>query len=144
MVGLIGYGFIVQIGDFVSCQKVGKIFFVLDDGEVLLLVFVLGDVVVLQFGVFSIQGWLLSFLFDEFKYQFKGGKGLMLMDLEVKDCVVLLVCFIMQLCVYGSGCGGKFCEEVLKNQFFVVYVGKCVCKGKVVEGLQRVVCFVFD
>jgi topoisomerase-4 subunit A len=97
-----------------------------------------GDAVALQLGVLSAQGRLLSFPLDELKHQPKGGKGLMLMDLEAKDSVVSVACFTTQLRVLGSGRGGKPRDEVLKNQSLAAHAGKRARKGKAVEGLQKV------
>jgi topoisomerase-4 subunit A len=136
--GSTGYGFIAQVGDLVGRQKAGKTFLALDDGETPLLAPVPGDAVALQLGVLSAQGRLLSFPLDELKHQPKGGKGLMLMDLEAKDSVVSLACFTTQLRVLGSGRGGKPRDEVLKNQSLAAHAGKRARKGKAVEGLQKV------
>lgn len=136
--GSTGYGLIAQLGDLVGRQKAGKTFLALDDGEVPLLAVVPGDAVALQLGVLSAQGRLLTFPLDELKHQPKGGKGLMLMDLEDKDTVVSLACFTQQLRVEGSGRGGKPREEVLKNQSLGAYAGKRARKGRPVEGLQKV------
>jgi topoisomerase-4 subunit A len=136
--GSTGYGFVAQVGDLVGRQKAGKTFLALDQGETPLLAPVPGDAVALQLGVLSAQGRLLSFPLDELKHQPKGGKGLMLMDLEAKDSVVSVACFTTQLRVLGSGRGGKPRDEVLKNQSLAAHAGKRARKGKAVEGLQKV------
>lgn len=92
----------------------------------------------------SSQGRLLSFPLDELKHQPKGGKGLMLMDLEAKDTVVSLACFTSQLRVLGSGRGGKPKEELLKASGLAAHAGKRARKGKAVEGLQKVARLVTD
>jgi topoisomerase-4 subunit A len=136
--GSTGNGFVAQVGDLVGRQKAGKTFLALDQGETPLLAPVPGDAVALQLGVLSAQGRLLSFPLDELKHQPKGGKGLMLMDLEAKDSVVSVACFTTQLRVLGSGRGGKPRDEVLKNQSLAAHAGKRARKGKAVEGLQKV------
>jgi topoisomerase-4 subunit A len=138
MAGSTGYGFIALTGDLVGRQKAGKTFLALDEGEVPLLAMVPNDAVALQLGVLSAQGRLLSFQLDELKHQPKGGKGLMLMDLEGKDSVLSVACFTTQLRVLGSGRGGKPREELLKNQSLAAHAGKRARKGKVVDGLQKV------
>ncbi|WP_422013966.1 DNA topoisomerase IV subunit A [Roseateles sp.] len=138
MAGTTGYGFIAQLGDLVGRQKAGKTFLALDAGEAPLLAAVPGDAVALQLGVLSAQGRLLTFPLDELKHQPKGGKGLMLMDLEAKDSVVSVACFTTQLRVLGSGRGGKPREELLKNQSLAAHAGKRARKGKAVDGLQKV------
>jgi topoisomerase-4 subunit A len=136
--GSTGNGFVAQVGDLVGRQKAGKTFLALDQGETPLLAPVPGDAVAPQLGVLSAQGRLLSFPLDELKHQPKGGKGLMLMDLEAKDSVVSVACFTTQLRVLGSGRGGKPRDEVLKNQSLAAHAGKRARKGKAVEGLQKV------
>ncbi|MFG6431036.1 DNA topoisomerase IV subunit A [Roseateles sp. LYH14W] len=136
--GSTGYGLIAQLGDLVGRQKAGKTFLALDDGEAPLLAMVPNEAVALQLGVLSAQGRLLTFPLDELKHQPKGGKGLMLIDLEGKDTVISLACFTQQLRVEGSGRGGKPREEVLKNQSLAAHAGKRARKGKQVEGLQKV------
>jgi len=136
--GTNGYGLVAQIGDLVGRQKAGKTFLSLDDGEVPLLATVPNDAVALQLGVLSAQSRLLSFPLDELKHQPKGGKGLMLMDLEAKDSIASIACFTTQLRVLGSGRGGKPREELLKNQSLAAHAGKRARKGKAVDGLQKV------
>ena len=136
--GATGYGLIAQIGDLVGRQKAGKTFLALDDGEAPLLAVVPAGDVALQLGVLSAEGRLLTFPLDELKHQPKGGKGLMLMDLEGKDQVLSLACFTTQLRVHGSGRGGKPREELLRNQSLAAHAGKRARKGKAVEGLQKV------
>jgi len=138
MAGTTGYGFIAQIGDLVGRQKAGKTFLALDEGEAPLLAGVPGDAVALQLGVLSAQGRLLSFPLDELKHQPKGGKGLMLMDLEAKDGLVSLACFTTQLRVHGSGRGAKPRDELLRNQSLAAYAAKRARKGKPVDGLMKV------
>jgi len=136
--GSTGYGLIAQIGDLVGRQKAGKTFLALDDGEAPLLAAVPAGDVALQLGVLSAEGRLLTFPLEELKHQPKGGKGLMLMDLEGKDQVLSLACFTTQLRVHGSGRGGKPREELLRNQSLAAHAGKRARKGKAVEGLQKV------
>ena len=135
--GSTGYGLIAQIGDLVGRQKAGKTFLALDDGELPLLAAVPGGALAQQLGVLSAQGRLLSFPLDELKHQPKGGKGLMLMDLEAKDTVLSIACFTTHLRVLGSGRGGKPREEILKNQSLAAHAGKRARKGKAVDGLQK-------
>ena len=133
-----GYGFVAQIGDLVGRQKAGKTFLALDDGEQPLLAVVPGGSLALQLGVLSAEGRLLTFPLDELKHQPKGGKGLMLMDLEAKDSVLSIASFSTQLRVLGSGRGGKPRDELLKNQSLAAHAGKRARKGKAVDGLQKV------
>ncbi|MFG6414033.1 DNA topoisomerase IV subunit A [Roseateles sp. DC23W] len=139
MAGSGGYGFIAQLGDLVGRQKAGKTFLALEAGEVPLLAPVPGDALSLQLGVLSVQGRLLTFPLDELKHQPKGGRGLMLMDLEAEDQVLSLACCSTQLRVHGTGRGAKPRDELLKNQSLAAHAGKRARKGKAVEGLQKVV-----
>ena len=136
--GSTGYGLIAQIGDLVGRQKAGKTFLALDEGEQPLLATVPSGDVALQLGVLSTQGRLLTFPLDELKHQPKGGKGLMLMDLEGQDTVLSLACFTTQLKVLGSGRANKPREELLRNQSLAGHAGKRASKGKAVDGLQKV------
>jgi len=136
--GSTGYGLIAQLGDLVGRQKAGKTFLALDDGETPLLAVVPNDAVALQLGVLSAGGRLLTFPLDELKHQPKGGKGLMLIDLEGQDTVASVACFTQQLRVEGSGRGGKPREEMLKNQSLAAHAGKRGRKGKGVDGLMKV------
>ncbi|RZJ10753.1 MAG: DNA topoisomerase IV subunit A [Rubrivivax sp.] len=144
MAGSTGYGLIAQLNDLVGRQKAGKTFLALDDGETPLLAPVPADAVVLQLGVLSSQGRLLTFALDELKHQPKGGKGLMLMDLEAKDSVLSLACFTTLLRVHGSGRGGKPREEVLRNMSLANHAGKRARKGRAVDGLQKVLRLALD
>lgn len=134
-----GYGLLAQVGDLVSRQKAGKTFLALEPGEAPLLAPVPGDALGLQLGVLSAQGRLLTFPLEELKHQPKGGRGLMLMDLEAQDSVLSLACFTTQLRVLGSGRGGKPRDELLRNQSLAAHAGKRARKGKNVEGLMKVV-----
>jgi topoisomerase-4 subunit A len=138
MAGSSGYGLIAQVGDLVGRQKAGKTFLALDEGEAPLLAVVPSDALGLHLGVLSGQGRLLGFALDELKHQPKGGRGLMLIDLEAKDGVVSLACFTTQLRVHGSGRGGKPRDELLKNQSLAAHAGKRARKGRAVDGLQKV------
>jgi topoisomerase-4 subunit A len=138
LAGSTGYGLLAQVGDLVGRQKAGKTFLALDEGEAPLLAPVPADALALQLGVLSTQGRLLTFPLDELKHQPKGGKGLMLMDLEGQDRLLAVACFATQLKVLGSGRGGKPRDELLRNQSLASYVGKRARKGKAVEGLQKV------
>jgi topoisomerase-4 subunit A len=138
MAGSAGYGLIAQVGDLVGRQKAGKTFLALDEGEAPLLAVVPSDVLGLHLGVLSAQGRLLGFALDELKHQPKGGRGLMLIDLEAKDSVASLACFTTQLRVHGSGRGGKPRDELLKNQSLAAHAGKRARKGRAVDGLQKV------
>lgn len=142
--GTTGYGLIAQIGDLVGRQKAGKTFLALDEGEQPLLALVPAGDVALQLGVLSAQGRLLTFPLDELKHQPKGGKGLMLMDLEGKDSVASLACFSTQLRVLGSGRGGKPREELLRNQSLALHAGKRARKGRAVDGLMKVAALASD
>ncbi|KQW41241.1 MULTISPECIES: DNA topoisomerase IV subunit A [unclassified Roseateles] len=138
MAGSTGYGLIAQVGDLVGRQKAGKTFLALDEGEQPLVAAVPATVVAVQLGVLSAQGRLLTFSLDELKHQPKGGKGLMLMDLEAKDTLASVACFTTHLRVLGSGRGGKPREELLKNQSLAAHASKRARKGKAVDGLQKV------
>jgi topoisomerase-4 subunit A len=136
-----GYGMLARIGDLVSRQKGGKTFLALE-GEERPLPFgvVAGDAP--RLACLSLENRLLVFPLEELKLQSKGGRGLTLMDIDVKDALVSVAACANALLVQGTSIrGGKPKEEVLKGAGLSAYAGKRARKGKLVEGMkaQRVV-----
>jgi topoisomerase IV subunit A len=82
------------------------------------------------------DGRLLVFGLDELKLQPGGGKGLTLMDMDVKAPLISCVSFTQALRVSGGGRGGKPKEELLKNFALAEHVGKRARKGKPVAGIK--------
>ena len=139
LAGSQGYGLMAQVTDLVSRQKAGKTFLSLEADESLLLALISpASAAVTQLGVLASSGRLLTYPVDEIKHQPKGGRGLMLMDLDKKECVLSVACFSTSLKVLGTGRGGKAKEELLKAGALLQFAGKRARKGKPVDGLARV------
>ncbi len=140
LAGTGGFGLIAQTGDLVASKKAGKTFLTLEGEEKPLPPALLpaGEVAGVQLACLALEGRLLTYAIDELKHQPKGGRGLTLIDLDVKDALVSVAAFSQQLLVQGSGRGGKAKEELLKGAGLAAYAGKRARKGKPVEGMQKV------
>ena len=132
-----GYGLLAHAGDMLGRNKGGKAFLTLEDSEKLL-----PPVVVAarhaRVACLSQDGRLLVFALDELKLQSNGGRGLMLMDVDAAQPLVSVASCADQLTVLGSGRGGKAKEELLRATALATYLGKRARKGRVVDGLQKV------
>ncbi len=132
-----GYGLLARAADMHGRNKGGKAFLTLDDGEQLL-----PPRVVLashhQVACLAADGRLLVFALDELKLQPGGGKGLTLMDVDARTPLLSVLAFDQQLSVQGSGRGGKPKDETLKAGALAAHLGKRARKGRVVDGLQKV------
>jgi topoisomerase-4 subunit A len=128
-----GYGFIAMVGDMVSRQKAGKAFVSLADGETLCapstaygvpmgaraepaqgepgagLLLPSTHVVCASTG-----GRILSFEIASLKHMAKGGRGLMLLDLEDKDTLAGAAAYTRSVRLDGLGRGGKARSETLE------------------------------
>jgi topoisomerase-4 subunit A len=132
-----GYGFVASLGDMTGKQKGGKAFVDLEAGETLLAPLAI-DPAHPQLACLAQGGRLLTYPLAELKHQPKGGRGLMLMDVDASDPLVSLACYASSLTVLGSGRGGKPRQELLKGVGLQAHAGKRGRKGKVVEGLMKV------
>ncbi|MES2091547.1 MAG: DNA topoisomerase IV subunit A [Pseudomonadota bacterium] len=133
-----GFGFLAKLGDMITRQKGGKGFLSLDEGEA-----VLPPVLIktghTQVACLAQGGRLLVFGLDELKLQPNGGRGLTLMDVDLKtDPLISTATFTTVVRVLGSGRGGKAKEEDIKNTALTLHVGKRARKGKPVDGMQKV------
>ena len=132
-----GYGLMAKAGDMHGRNKAGKAFLTLDDAERLL-----PPRTVLpahrQVACLSGDGRLLVFALDELKLQPGGGKGLTLMAVDAKAPLVSVAPFADSVLVQGSGRGGKPKEEPIKGATLALHLGKRARKGRLVEGLQKV------
>jgi topoisomerase-4 subunit A len=131
------YGFVASLGDMTGKQKGGKAFVDLEAGETLLAPLPI-DPTHPQLACLAQDGRLLTYPLAELKHQPKGGRGLMLMDVDASDPLISLACYASSLTVLGSGRGGKARQELLKGAGLQAYAGKRGRKGKVVEGLMKV------
>ena len=62
----------------------------------------------------SAGGRILTFDITELKAMKKGGRGLMLMDLEDKDTLAGAAAYTRSICILGVGRGGKARDETLE------------------------------
>ena len=124
-----GYGFIASVENMVSRQKAGKAFVGVGDGETLCRPSVVagaqGKVAVAgtpatlvapatHVACASTLGRILTFELSELKTMEKGGRGLMLIDLEPKDTLAGAAAYTRSIRIDGIGRGGKERDETLE------------------------------
>lgn len=124
-----GYGFLATVENMVSRQKAGKAFVTVNAGETLccpsLVAGAQGKVVTpgtpaalvapaTHVACASTGGRILTFEITELKPQAKGGRGLMLIDLEAKDTLAGAAAYTRSVRIAGIGRGGKDREETLE------------------------------
>lgn len=127
-----GYGFVAMVSDMVSRQKAGKAFVTLADGETLCAPSTaygvpMGARAEPQEGeqgaglllpathviCASTGGRILTFEIASLKHMAKGGRGLMLLDLEDKDTLAGAAAYTRSIRIDGLGRGGKERSETL-------------------------------
>ena len=124
-----GYGFLATVENMVSRQKAGKAFVTCNEGEILCCpslvsgaqgkVLVAGTPAALvtpatHVACASIGGRILTFEITELKAMAKGGRGLMLIDLEAKDTLAGAAAYTRSVRIEGIGRGGKERDETLE------------------------------
>ena len=117
-----GYGFLAQVEHMVSRHKAGKSFVNLADNETLCRPSQVGGSIVeglplpeaTHVACASTGGRILTFEIGELKLQPKGGRGLMLIDLENKDTLAGAAAYIRSVRIEGVGRGGKDRDETLE------------------------------
>ena len=124
-----GYGFMASVDNMVSRQKAGKAFVTCNEGESLCKpslvsgahgrVQVAGTPATLvpaatHVACASTGGRILTFELAELKTMEKGGRGLMLIDLEAKDTLAGAAAYTRSIRIEGIGRGGKEREETLE------------------------------
>ena len=124
-----GYGFIASVENMVSRQKAGKAFVGVGEGETLcapsLVAGAQGKVTVAgtaaavvapatHVACASTLGRILTFEISELKTMEKGGRGLMLIDLEAKDTLAGAAAYTRSIRIAGIGRGGKDRDETLE------------------------------
>jgi topoisomerase-4 subunit A len=121
-----GYGFMATVDNMISRQKGGKAFLTLGEGEsVCAPSHVSGSNATPQPGAkvmpaathvacASTGGRILTFEISELKLMEKGGRGLMLLDLEAKDTLAGAAAYTRSVKLTGIGRGGKDREETLE------------------------------
>jgi topoisomerase-4 subunit A len=121
-----GYGFMATVDNMISRQKGGKAFLTVGEGEsVCAPSHVSGSNATPQPGAkvmlaathvacASTGGRILTFEISELKLMEKGGRGLMLLDLEAKDTLAGAAAYTRSVKLTGIGRGGKDREETLE------------------------------
>ena len=115
-----GYGFLAQLEHLVSRNRSGKAFLSLGAGETVCRpsLVSLGAGAALPTATHvacaSQAGRILTFALDELKAMEKGGRGLMLLDLEDKDQLAGAAAYTRSVRIRGVGRGGKEREETLE------------------------------
>jgi topoisomerase-4 subunit A len=124
-----GYGFMASVENMTSRQKAGKAFVGVGEGETLCAPSVVsgaqGKVTVAgtpatvvapatHVACASTGGRILTFEITELKTMANGGRGLMLIDLEVKDTLAGAAAYTRSIRIDGIGRGGKERDETLE------------------------------
>jgi len=121
-----GYGFLATVEGLVSRNKGGKSFISLGEGEAVCAPsHVSGSSATVPAGAqplpaathvccASTGGRILTFDIGELKLMEKGGRGLMLIDLEAKDQLAGAAAYTRSVKIEGIGRGGKDREETLE------------------------------
>lgn len=121
LAGTGGYGFLASVENLVSRQKAGKAFISLGDGET---VCAPSHVSGTSGGqplapathvcCASAGGRILTFEIGELKLMDKGGRGLMLIDLEARDSLAGAAAYTRSVKIEGVGRGAKERDETLE------------------------------
>jgi topoisomerase-4 subunit A len=121
-----GYGFMATVENMTSRQKGGKSFITVGEGEsVCAPSHVSGSSATPAMGASAMPaathvacastgGRILTFEISELKLMEKGGRGLMLLDLEAKDTLAGAAAYTRSVKLTGIGRGGKDREETLE------------------------------
>jgi topoisomerase IV subunit A len=135
-----GYGFMATVDNLVSRQRAGKAFITVGEGES-----VCAPSVVVNPGgtqplpaathvaCASTGGRILTFDITELKAMEKGGRGLMLIDLEVKDTLAGAAAYTRSVKIEGIGRGGKERDETLEIRSLNNARAARAKKGKVAD-----------
>ena len=116
-----GYGFLATVENLVSRQKAGKAFISVGEGETICApshaIHTSGGQPLLpatHVACASTGGRILTFEIGELKLMEKGGRGLMLIDLEDKDQLAGAAAYTRSIRIDGIGRGGKERDETLE------------------------------
>jgi topoisomerase-4 subunit A len=116
-----GYGFLATVENLVSRQKAGKAFISVGDGETVCAPSHVANTSGSQplppagGGAGHVRGGrILTFEIAELKAMEKGGRGLMLIDLEAKDTLAGAAAYTRSVKIEGIGRGGKERDETLE------------------------------
>ncbi|MBU6224808.1 MAG: DNA topoisomerase IV subunit A [Burkholderiales bacterium] len=135
-----GYGFLANIEHMVSRNKGGKAFVTVNEGEAMCRPSPVSGgsgespwPVAVHVACASVGGRFLTFAIGELKSMEKGGRGLMLIDLEAKDSLAGAAAYIRSVRIHGVGRGGKAREEVLEIRSLNNAKAHRAKKGKVAD-----------
>ena len=116
-----GYGFLASVENLVSRQKAGKTFITVAEGETVCAPSHAANTSGSQplpgathVACASTGGRILTFEMAELKTMEKGGRGLMLLDLEPKDTLAGAAAYTRSVKIEGIGRGGKERDETLE------------------------------
>ena len=116
-----GYGFLATVDNLVSRQKAGKAFISLGEGETICApsqaAHTSGSLPLnpaTHVACASTGGRILTFEITDLKAMEKGGRGLMLIDLEDKDTLAGAAAYTRSVRIEGVGRGGKERSETLE------------------------------
>jgi topoisomerase IV subunit A len=116
-----GYGFLATVENLVSRQKAGKAFISVGEGETICAPSHAANtsggqplVPATHVACASTGGRILTFEIGELKLMEKGGRGLMLIDLEAKDTLAGACAYTRSIKIEGIGRGGKERDETLE------------------------------
>ena len=116
-----GYGFLASVDNLVSRQRAGKTFISVGEGETVCApshaAHTSGSqplAAATHVACASTGGRILTFEIGELKVMEKGGRGLMLIDLEPKDTLVGAAAYTRSVKIEGIGRGGKARDETLE------------------------------
>ena len=135
-----GYGFLANIEHMVSRNKSGKAFVTVNEGEIMCRPSPVsggsGETpwpVAVNVACASTGGRFLTFAIGELKTMEKGGRGLMLIDLEAKDSLAGAAAYTRSVRIDGIGRGGKTREEILEIRSLNNAKAARAKKGKVAD-----------
>ena len=116
-----GYGFLATVENLVSRQRAGKAFISVGEGETICAPSHVANTSGSQpllpathVACASTGGRILTFEISELKAMEKGGRGLMLIDLEAKDTLAGAAAYTRSVKIEGIGRGGKDRDETLE------------------------------
>ncbi len=135
-----GYGFMANIEHMISRNKGGKAFISVGDGETVCRPSPVSGgsgatpfVPATHVACASTGGRFLTFELSELKAMEKGGRGLMLIDLEAKDTLAGATAYTRSVRIEGIGRGGKAREETLEIRSLNNAKAARAKKGKVAD-----------
>ena len=135
-----GYGFVCCIDNLISRNKGGKAFVNLAEGETLCVPSLVGGgngatplPIATHVACASAGGRILTFDIGELKAMEKGGRGLMLMDLDAKDSLAGAAAYTRSISILGVGRGGKDRAEALEIRSLNNAKGSRARKGKAAD-----------